>query len=521
MSQIQRELVIQSSTQGYDIALLENKELVEFHRDHTHSTGVSIGDIYWARVRKLLPPLNAAFIDIGEQKEAFLHYTDLGENFSTLQAFMKRYSANDGTRFEDFKKQASFPKEGKITEVLNIGDFLPVEVLKEPMNTKGAKLSSDLSLAGRYLVLVPFSNQINISKKIQDKAERERLKEIGEKLCPKNHGLIIRTVALGKSVKELHEDILKLEGKWERILDQLKNAGAIKRLYEEDSKSNTLLRDILNDSFSKIHVNSSQAAAAIEANLLQIAPEMTDLLEVHSDGQNIFETFSLNSKIKSAFNKIIPLKSGGYIILEQTEALFVIDVNSGLSLNKKSDLNADDTILKVNLEAAKEIARQLRLRDIGGIIVIDFIDSKNPQIKDKIYEAMLSYMQTDKANHTILPLSKFCLMQITRSRSKPQEKIKTTESCPSCLGSGKVMSTILISDMIFNKLQATVTESRKFRIKVHPYVFAYLKHGFPSLYMKWQWKLKRRFHIEENSDLGINQYQMVYADGQIESNSLT
>jgi len=510
--QLERELVIQAIEGGCEIALLENKELVEFHRD-SFASSLTIGDIYWARVKKIMPPLNAVFIDIGEGKEAFLHYTDLGEHFASMHLFCKRILNKDIHKIEDFKPIKSLDKNGKISDVFNVNDYLAVQILKEPINTKGARLSADISLAGRFLVLTPMAPQISISKKISNLVERDRLKKIVANITVPNMGVIIRTVAEGQSVKELHEDFLELYEKWNSICKNLVNATGTLKLFEEQSKSNTLLRDILNDSFTKIHVNDSSISTSIQNYIQKIAPEKVDIVKNYNKPL-LFEEFNLTSKIKSAFNKIIPLPSGGYLIIEHTEAMYVIDVNSGVHKAKKNGLEIDESILKINIEAVREIARQLRLRDLGGIIVVDFIDSKNPEIKDKIYEEMQLCMKKDKANCTVLPLTKFCLMQITRSRTRPQEVVKTKEVCPSCNGSGKISNMIFLTDIIFNKLQSLINEESNLMLTVHPFVHAYLTKSIISLFTKWQWRLKTRVRIQKNAALGINEYYFLDQQGE-------
>lgn len=510
---MERELVIQATDLGCDIALLENKELVEFHRESRQNT-LSVGDIYWARVKKIMPPLNAVFIDIGEGKEAFLHYTDLGEKFSSFRGFFKDLTVKQQSKIERFQPLPEYPKDGKIGEVLAVNDYLAVQILKEPMSSKGARLSADLSIAGRYLVLTPFVPQSNISKKITNVAERARLREITSKLTLNNVGVIIRTVAEGKSVRELHEDFNELLEIWQGICAKIKNANGIVKLFEEQSKSNTLLRDILNDSFTKIHVHGDELTESIKNYVEKIAPEKASIIKPYTQ-ESVFETLNLTSRIKSSFNKIIPLPSGGYLIIEQTEAMCVIDVNSGVHKAKKDLLESNDSILKTNIEAAREIARQLRLRDIGGIIVIDFIDTKVQETRDAIYDEMVNFMRPDKASHTILPLSKFCLMQITRSRTKPQEKVNTKEVCPSCKGSGKVSNVIFITEHIFNKLQNVLKVNKKITLTVHPFVYAYLTQGFISEFMQWQWKLKTRIRLRKNSSLGVVDYQFTDQQGEL------
>jgi ribonuclease G len=356
--------------------------------------------------------------------------------------------------------------------------------------------------------------QSNISKKITNPAERARLREITSKLTINNVGVIIRTVAEGKSVKELHEDFNELLDIWQGICKKISQAQGIVKLHEEQSKSNTLLRDILNDSFTKIHVHGEELTTSIKNYVEKIAPEKSDIIKSY-EKDSVFEVLNLTPRIKSSFNKIIPLPSGGYLIIEQTEAMCVIDVNSGVHKAKKDLLESNDSILKTNLEAAKEIARQLRLRDIGGIIVIDFIDTKIQETKETINDAMLGFMQSDKASHTILPLSKFCLMQITRSRTKPQEKVNTKEVCPSCKGSGKVSNVIFITDHILNSLQSVLKVDKNITLTVHPFVYAYLTQGLFSEFMKWQWKLKTRIKLRKNSSLGVVDFHFMDGNGEV------
>ena len=511
--QLKRELVIQPTDAGCDIALLENKELVEFHRD-SKKNAINVGDIYWARIKKIMPPLNAAFVDIGEGKDAFLHYSDLGEHFSSFQFFFDKLQTSSNFKIEKSPSIPSFPKDGKIADVLKVNDYVAVQILKEPMGTKGARLTADISLAGRYIVLTPFNSQINISKKITDSDERPKLKKVMSGLTTKNMGVIIRTVAKGKTLNDLHQDYLELVAVWNTLSKRINKAKAIRsKLFEEQSKSNTLLRDILNDSFTKIHVQGEELSLSMKKYIEKIAPTKTKIVKTYKK-DSIFETLDLTSKIKSAFNRIIPLSSGGYIIMEQTEALFVVDVNSGVHKAKKDKLDIDESILKTNLDAAKEIARQLRLRDIGGIIVIDFIDAKNPESKNVLYEQMIEYMRNDKASHSILPLSKFCLMQITRSRTRPQEKVKTKEVCPSCDGSGKISNVVFLTDFIYNKLIYVLKEHKNITLTVHPYVHAFLTKGVISKFTKWQWRLKTLIQLKKSSSVGIVEYYFSKASGE-------
>lgn len=505
MNNIARELIIQATEHGCEMALLENGELVEFHRENI-TTQLNIGDIYWARVKKMLPALNAVFVDINEDKEAFLHYTDLGENFDSIQDFFRKLNGDKNLKLEHYALKPLLEKNRKIEELVAKNDMIPVQILKEPISSKGARLSTEISFPGRYVVLIPFENSINISKKITDKDERKRLYDIVSSIKPKNFGVILRTVSSGRSVKDIHEDMNTLFSIWEKTCLKISKADKVIKVFEEAGKSNTLLRDFLNDSFTKIVVNNKEIADSISDYISQIAPEKSKIVQRVSDGTLLFEKLGLNPKIKSSFNKTVLLPSGGYLVIEHTEAMHVIDVNSGVNTFKKMNLEGDEAILKLNKEAAIEIARQIRLRDLGGIISIDFVDSKNAEIKDQIFEEMQKAMKPDRANHTILPLSKFCVMQITRSRVKPQVVVKNQEVCPSCNGTGKISSSILITHSIHQKMKALSHEYHFLIIEVHPYIFSFLKFGLISPILKWQWKYKCRVQLIQNSDLSINEY---------------
>jgi ribonuclease G len=505
MNEMNRELVIQANEEGFDIALLENNDLVEFHKE-VFSKQLQIGDIYWARVKKILAPLNAAFIDIKESKEAFLHFTDLGEQFPSVYDFFKKRIQNPNLKLENYTLLSPLQKDQLIGEILKNNDFFPVQILKEPIASKGARLTAQISFAGRFAVLIPFDQKISVSKKISNADERQRLVELCESITPKNFGLILRTVAEGKNLNEIHQDIIELIEQWNVLCKTIYKSTEVTKVFEEKEKTSTLLRDFLNDSFTKITVNDNILAESIRNYIEKIAPEKKKIVQEVSKDVLLFEKLGLNSRLKTSFNKTVLLPSGGYLIIENTEAMHVIDVNSGVNTFKKMKLEGDEAILKLNIEAAIEIARQIRLRDLGGIIVIDFVDSKNAEIKQKIYEAMLEALRYDRANHTILPLSKFCVMQITRSRVKPQVQIKNTEKCPSCDGTGKISSSIVISDHILSRLESNYIIETISKLEVHPYVYAYLKIGFINKWLLFLWKHKNYIQLTQNSDLSINEF---------------
>jgi ribonuclease G len=504
---VEKDLVINSSPTGIEIALLEDERLVEIHREKTNKR-FSVGDIFLGYVKKLRPGLNAAFVEIGHTKEAFLHYTDLGPPLRSLLKFTSEsISGKLNTHLlEKFDTQAEIVKTGKIDQVLHRRDPILVQVLKEPISTKGPRLSCEITLPGRYIVLCPFSDYLAISKKIANREERKRLKLLIESIRPKGFGLIVRTAAEGKKVADLHEELEYLTGKWKTVYEQLRNAKPPKKLLEEIDKTSSILREILDDSFNKILVNDDDMYRNVKEYLKGIAPDKVKMVQRSKGNAPIFDKYGISRQIKSSFGKTYTMSSGAYLVIEHTEAMHVIDVNSG---PKSVKGDQENSALHVNIQAAKEIARQLRLRDIGGLIIVDFIDMKKHEHKQFLYRSIKEYMENDRARHTILPLSRFGLMQITRERTRPVVQINTEESCPTCRGSGKVTPTLLVSDLIARDLNHILNNRPKAKIKLvtHPFVYAFLTKGFPSQQHKWYFKYKKFIRISENSDYAINEYK--------------
>ncbi len=511
---LEKELIINAGPAKVEIALLEGKRLVEVHNQKT-SDNFTVGDVFLGRVRKLMPGLNAAFVDIGYKKDAFLHYTDLSPKLKSVVKFT-RGATSGGMQthlLDNFRIQPDIVKGGKITEVLEGKGPILVQILKEPISTKGPRLTCEFALPGRYMVLVPFSDTVNVSKKIGDKEERTRLKRLTESIKPERFGVIIRTAAVGKGVADLHEEMTRLLGKWEQIYKQMHNAKAPKKLLSELDKTSSILRDLLNDDFNRVVVNDADLAASIKSYLGEIAPDKVKIVQSYTQPKPIFDRYGVTRQIKQAFGKTATMSSGAYLVIEHTEALHVIDVNSGPNSGSKSQ---EDNVLTVNLESVAEVARQLRLRDIGGIIIIDFIDMRKAEHRKQVYEAMVKAMSKDRARHTILPLSKFGLMQITRERTRPQVNITTSEKCSVCDGTGKVNATILIADNIVRDLEFILsTQSPKnLTIRLHPFLHAYFSKGFPSKRLKWSWKHKRNIKIFEDNDYQLTEYR--FFDGEDE-----
>ncbi len=502
------ELVINSTQNGSRIALLKDKSLVEFHQEEDGNK-FTVGDIYLGTVRKVVQGLNAAFIDIGYEKDAFLHYLDLGPKFASLQAFTKQAlnKKNASSKLENFKIRPDIDKHGKITDILSKNQQILVQVVKEPISTKGPRLSCELSLAGRYLVLVPFSNTVNVSKKIVSGEERKRLLRLVSSIKPANFGVIIRTVAKGRDVKELDADLRNLINTWKKGVQHLKVAKPREKVIGEMSKASALLRDVLNESFDNIFIDDKEIYQEVKDYIKTIAPDKEKIVKQFNGRAKIFEHYGIEKQIKSAFGQSVSLKGGGYLIIEHTEALHVIDVNSGNKSNKEEDQEA--TAVSVNIEAAKEIARQLRLRDMGGIIVVDFIDMKKADNKKLIYRTVKEEMAADRSKFTVLPLSKFGLMQITRQRVRPEMNITTREVCPTCHGTGKISASILVSDQIERNIEYLLSKQNEkdISVVVHPFIYAYFTKGTLSRRLKWFMKYFKWVKLIQDSSVAITEYR--------------
>lgn len=504
---MEKELIINSTPTEVEIALLEDSKLVELHYQKTNDN-FTVGDIFVGRIKRLMPGLNAAFVDIGHKKDAFLHYTDLGPKLKSLLKFTSGAMSGSIQKhtLEDFKMPPEIVKTGKIDQVLNKKQPILVQVLKEPISTKGPRLSCEITLPGRYLVLTPFSNVVAVSKKVSNSEERKRLQLLVESIRPKNFGVIVRTAAEGKKVADLHEEMMMILNKWEDIHKQLHKAKPPVKLLSELDKTSSILRDILSDSFNRIVVNDKQLYQNIRGYLESIAPEKVNIVSHHRGNRPVFDAHGITKQIKVSFGKTATMPSGSYLVIEHTEAMHVIDVNSG---HKLSSNNQEEAVLKVNLEAAEEIARQLRLRDIGGIIIIDFIDMRKGENRKELLKEMRRHMKKDRAQHTVLPLSKFGLMQITRQRVRPEVNIDTAEVCPTCEGTGKINASILVTDEIERDLNFIVQSRPKSKIKLltHPFIEAYLKKGWPSIQMKWYLKFYKWVKIQPNNDFHLTKYK--------------
>ena len=528
------EVIVDVRTKEISIALLEDKRLVEYQQEGREAH-FSVGNIYLAKVKKIMPGLNACFVNVGYERDAFLHYLDLGIRYRSLDKYMSLLG--DGTKDVSITKvlgQSDLEKEGSVQNIVKQGQEVLVQIQKEPISTKGPRVSCDISFPGRFLVLIPFSDKISVSSKIKSSQERARLKQLIHSIKPKGFGVIIRTVAEGKRASELDLEIKILHQRWEETINKVRKARQAQKkieaeakspqqalqnyrptlCYEETSRAVALLRDLFNPSYENIYINNKEVFDDIRAYVSMIAPTRLDIVKLYQGNVPIFDNFSVTRQIKSSFGRTVTYKHGAYLIIEHTEALHVVDVNSGN--RSRSPEGQEVNALDVNLGAADELARQLRLRDMGGIIVVDFIDMAQPENRQKLYERMVENMKGDRARHNILPLSKFGLMQITRQRVRPIEEPNVEEICPTCGGTGKIKPSILFTDLLEGKIRQLSQQLhfKRIRLHVHPYVAAYLNKGLISLKRKWQFKYKTSIQLTPDEGLAYLQYQFYNDKGE-------
>ena len=508
------ELIISSNETDVQIALLEDKRLVELHKEKKNNH-FTVGDVVVGRIRKIMPGLNAAFVDINDEKDGFMHYIDLGPQFNSYNKYLKLAMNGDATMrtLSDFAIEPVFEKTGSFADSLKVGQLVLTQISKEPISTKGPKLSGEVSFAGRYLVLVPFTNKISISQKIRSTAERNRLKRLMQSIRPNNFGLIVRTMAEGKSVAELDSDLRVLMDKWAEMTDKLKTITSPQRIISELNIASAVLRDVLTDDFNTIYCDDKDTYDEVKSYLHSFAPDKEGILKLYKLETPIFEQFGVQRDIRRAFGRIVTIRSGVYLYVEHTEAMHVIDVNSGNHI--KAGTGQEDTALQVNIESAKEIARQLRLRDMGGIVIVDFVDMQKAENRKQLFDVMTEEMKRDKARHTILPLSKFGLMQITRHRVRPVVEVDVQEKCPFCEGTGTIKSSLVIIDDIESNL-GYLTSSlhmRRMTVMTHPYIQAYLTKGFHSIRRRWQRKYGLRLKIKPVEKYSLLDYKFFDAKG--------
>ena len=507
------DLIIDSRPSEVMIALLCDGLLIELHKEK-HDNNFSAGDIYLGKVRKTNPGLNASFVSVGYEKDGFLHYLDLGPQFNSYKKFTKQAINKklNTASLKNFRKEANISKDGLINDTLKGGELILTQISKEPISTKGPRLTTEISIAGRYMILIPFSDKISISQKIGDAKEQKRLKQLIKSIKPHGFGVIIRTVALGKKVADLDKNLKNLYKKWQGISKKLRDAKPNTRIHGELNKASVILRDLLSAEFNSIHVNNRELQTELKEYLSSIAPDKEKIVKLHKKDIQIFQEFNVTKQIKGAFGKNVTMKKGIYLVIEHTEALHVIDVNSGKKVDAKKD--QEENALAVNLEAASEVARQLRLRDMGGIIVVDFIDMKLDKNRKLLTEKLKEAMGSDKAKHNVLPPTKFGLVQITRQRVRPEMSIDTQENCPMCSGNGKIDSSLLLIDQIETKIHNLIKNKKGLvHISTHPFVASYInkKDGWfsSSISKEWSKKFGKKILVTPDERLHLLEYLVV------------
>ncbi len=513
MAEVTKELIITAKPAEVQIALLEDKKLVELHQEKL-SEQFCVGNVYLGKVRKIMPGLNAAFVNIGSDKDAFLHYLDISPDTLTLNEFVKNVTSGGKRSLSAVTRQPAIEKVGNITNVLTTGQTILVQIAKESISTKGPRVTTGVSFAGRYCVLVPYGDKVLLSQKIKGSAERKRLRQIATGLKPKNFGIIVRTFAQGCSAEELQIDIEQLINNWHALTDRLATAQAPSKVASELDRTSALIRDLLNDSFHAIYVDDKDLYNEAKNYIRSFVNHGndSDIVKLYKEKTPIFEHFNVAKQIKSSFGKIVTIKNGIYLVIEQTEAMCVIDVNSGNRV--KSSNSQEENALQVNMASATEIARQMRLRDIGGIIVIDFIDMALAANRTTLYKQMQELMASDRARHTVLPLSKFGLMQITRQRIRPVTNIDILEQCPVCYGTGKIKPAILFEENLDNMIDFLLQKQveTQITIEVHPILYAYLTKGLISKQVKWFMKYKKWIRLKQNNDVHLLHYKFYNKD---------
>ena len=511
-----KDLVVSVGRTEVKLALMENHKLIEYSRESSQGHSYSVGDVFIGKVKKLLPALNAAFVDIGDSKEAFLHYLDLGLYFNAFDTFIKQ--SNPNVNMQDLYSRIqigpALSKEGRIESALSPGQMIICQIVKEPISTKGSRLTAEISLAGRNIVLLPFAQKVSVSQKIESKEERKRLETLVRSILPKNYGAIIRTASEGKNAAVLVAEVKSLIEKWEGSWARIAKNKSIGLLFTEYSKTTTMLRDLLNDSFTNVYVDDPIVYEETRKYVSLISPEQEKIVKLYEGKEAIFDHFEVTRQIKGSFGKVVPMKQGAYLVIETTEALNVIDVNSGIRAKTNDQ---EQNCFEVNKIAAEEIARQLRLRDMGGIVIVDFIDMDSQEHRNELYKYMTGLMEKDRAKHNVLPLTKFGLMQITRQRIRPVTEIETMEQCPLCHGTGKITSSVVIDEQIERKLSHLVIEKgmNDMILRVGPLLGAYLTRGmFNSFLTKWKRKYKCKLKLEESSDFTVLQYEFYNDKGE-------
>src|SRR6056297_1064491 len=505
---MKNQIIIHSSGKQTRVALLENNELAQIFIE-SEDNQRTVGDIYHARVHKVMSGIRAAFIDVGMEKDAFLHFSDAGDHLGQYIKMMngeKSIPKHADKELQKFDKLSNYDKQMLAGKMLRSGQNLLVQIVKEPIGSKGPRVSTDITIAGRFLVLIPMGEYIAVSKKISNGKERRRLKSTVGSMLPEGFGVIIRTVAQSQDKKSIEEDMRTVLKKWERILNKLESSKPPALLYKDLDITESLIRDLFAKQYDRVLIDDYQLYKSIKSYVSQIAPKMLPSVELYKGRDHVFDHVNIAHDVNSIFSPRVRMPSGGYLIFEQTEAMYVVDVNSGPYAAKERQ---EDNSLKTNLEAAREIAKQLRLRDIGGIIVVDFIDLRIDKNRKKIYDELKKEFKKDQAKTNIIGMSDFGLVQITRQRIRPSVVNSVSKVCPMCGGTGSVVSqdTIVIDiESWISKLKYS-TKYRAVDIYINPFLKSFLTKGLFSQRVKWMLKYKMRITLVADDNISLNEFK--------------
>lgn len=493
---MKNQIIIHSSGNQTRIALIEDNELAQLFIESEENQR-TVGNIYVARVHKVMSGIRAAFIDMGTPKDAFLHFSDAGDHLDEYVSKLNGPKAIPNYAKNDIKNKenlSNVQKQILAGKVLKPGQKLLVQIVKEPIGSKGPRVSTDITIAGRFLVLIPMGDYIAVSKKINNYKERRRLKGVLNNMVPDGFGVIVRTVAQGQNEKALEEDLRNVLKKWEGIVEKLDDAKPPSLLYRDLNMTESLIRDLFAKNYDRVLIDDPKMHKQIKSYVGQIAPQMVPNVKLYKGKEHIFDFMKIAHDVNSIFSPRVRMKSGGYLIFEQTEAMYVVDVNSGPYAAKERQ---EDNSLKTNLEAAREVAKQLRLRDIGGIIVVDFIDLRDDRNRKKIYDELKKEFKKDPAKTNVIGMSDFGLVQITRQRIRPSVVNSVSKVCPMCGGSGNVVS----QDTILTDIDSWIskfkhgTEYRSVDLYVNPFLESLLTKGLLSTRWKWMLKYLSLIHI--------------------------
>jgi ribonuclease G len=540
---MRKEIIINAAANETRIAITEEGRLAELFVE-TANKEKMVGDIYLGKVAKVMPGIKAAFIDLGLGQDGFLHFSDIGNRFEEYSAMLSEDEEEQEERAEQAASEAEagtagssggrpgeFPGESTVEPVvsppahptshpreharpprkeihLEKGQEVIVQIIKEPVGKKGVRVTSEVSLAGRYLVLLPFDGKVGISKKISSFKEKRRLRRLVQSILPPGFGTIIRTVAEGRDEASLKKDLEDLIATWREIELTVKAEKAPALLYKDMATTSSVIRDLFSNDVTRIVVDSKKLHKEIRAYVKYTSPQFLDKIELHREREPIFDTFGVEKEIETTLARKVWLKSGGYIILEPTEAMMVIDVNSGRYAAKKDQ---EQNSLRTDLEAAREISRQLRLRDVGGIIVCDFIDLDDERNKRKVYEELRKEFRKDRAKITVLPMTEFGLVQITRQRIRQNILHSFTEPCPTCQGTGLVQSKTTTLNQIERWVRRFKAETRETRLtlKVHPELAGLLRAGTMSRLRRIMLKYLVWIRVEEDSSVSLSEFHVI------------